>query len=203
MYQTGKKLDYLNLTAQIDEGDYEKGISMLEETCENMQKENERLVYRLHEIKKLSKRREKDVSLVKQRLDVYNDDWRIAQPEPLLKLENVNYQGFLAHSTEFLAPPQIIPTKKYSRKMAKKNAAGAKIKQAQKILPIKQMKKPPVPGKKRIKLKIVSVKFPEIPKQKTNQIFFSPRKKIPEHQNVQQIHFFNFVKIDGQPSWKS
>lgn len=160
MYQTGKKLDYLNLTSQTEEPDYEKGISMLEETCENMQKENERLVYRLHVIKKLSKRREKDVSLVKSRLDVYNDDWRIAQPEPLLKLENVNYQGFLAHSTtEFLAPPTIIPTKKYSRKMAKKIAAGnqTKIKQPTKINQI--MKKPPVPRKKRIKVEKVDKHF--------------------------------------------
>lgn len=171
MYQTGKKLDYLNLKPEIEKGDYEKGIKMLEETCENMQKENERLVYRLHEIRKLSKRREKDVSLVKARLDLYNDDWRIAQPEPLLKLENVNYQGFLAHSTDFLAPPEIIPTKKYSRKMAKKNAAGnqAKPKQPPKIVPIKPMKKPPVPGKKRIKLKVE--KDPRAPKRPANPFF--------------------------------
>lgn len=157
MYQSGKKMDYLNLMSQSEEPDYEKGILMLEETCENMQKENERLVYRLHVIKKLAKRREKDVSLVKSRLDVYNDDWRIAQPEPLLKLENVNYQGFLAHSTEFMTPPTIIPTKKYSRKIAKKVAAGnqTKIKQPSKISQIKIMKKPPVPRKKRIKVEKV------------------------------------------------
>lgn len=158
MYQTAKKVDYQNVTNQLDEPDFAKGISMLEETCENMQKENERLVYRLHAIKKLAKRREKDVSLIKSRLDVYNDDWRIAQPEPLLKLDNVNYQGFLAHSTEFLQPPTIIPTKKYSRKIAKKVAAvnQSKIKPQTKTNQMKTLKKPAVPRKKRIKAEKVS-----------------------------------------------
>lgn len=191
MYQTGKKMDYLNVTSP-DEPDYRKGVLMLEETCENMQKENERLVYRLHAIKKLAKRREKDVSLVKSRLDVYNDDWRVAQPEPLLKLENVNYQGFLAHSTEFLQPPTIIPTKKYSKKIAKKVAAGNSTKNS-KISQMKTTKKPPAPRKKRIKVEKVrgaqsSYSLTEI------SWFFFPQERDPRAPKRPANPFFQFCQ---------
>lgn len=39
----------------------------------------------MHCVKKIAKRKEKDVALLKNRLDLYSDEWRTAQPESHLK----------------------------------------------------------------------------------------------------------------------
>lgn len=71
------------------------------------------LLYRLHYVKKITKRKEKDVSLLKGRLDLYSDEWRTAQPE-------TQFKGQM---------PSLIPTtnkirKTKMRKIDKNAAAG-------------------------------------------------------------------------------
>lgn len=41
--------------------------------------------FRLHYIKKLTKHHQKDVVLLKSRLDMYNDGWRTAQPDAKIR----------------------------------------------------------------------------------------------------------------------
>lgn len=41
----------------------------------------------MHSVKKITKRKERDVALLKARLDLYSDEWRTAQPEPQFKGE--------------------------------------------------------------------------------------------------------------------
>lgn len=36
----------------------------------------------MHYVKRISIQKKRDVELLKSRLDVYNDEWRIAQPDP-------------------------------------------------------------------------------------------------------------------------
>ena len=58
--------------------------------CQEIQIENERNVLRVTKIKKLIRRRFKDVELLKHRLDRYNDNWRslpMVAPHPKRKIE--------------------------------------------------------------------------------------------------------------------
>ncbi|XP_058460081.1 TCF3 fusion partner homolog [Malaya genurostris] len=57
---------------------YRRGAKMLHERCKAIQKNNERIVYRLHIVKKMTKRRNREVEMLKKRLDRYNDGWRTA-----------------------------------------------------------------------------------------------------------------------------
>ncbi|XP_055536342.1 TCF3 fusion partner homolog [Wyeomyia smithii] len=66
---------------------YRRGVKMLQERCKAIQKNNERIVHRLHVVKRLTKKRSREVEMLKNRLDRYNDNWRTA-PQPLaVKLE--------------------------------------------------------------------------------------------------------------------
>ncbi|CRL05784.1 CLUMA_CG018812, isoform A [Clunio marinus] len=51
-------------------------IKILEKRCEQMSKSNEKIAARSLTVKKLIKKRSKDVELLKSRLDSYNDNWR-------------------------------------------------------------------------------------------------------------------------------
>lgn len=67
-------------------------------------------VGRLHYVKKIVGQKKRDVELLKVRLDVYSDDWRTAQPDPLAKVK---------------APTNLTPTGKI-RKPRKNKALNAK-----------------------------------------------------------------------------
>lgn len=67
---------------------------------------------RLHYVKKIISHKKRDVELLKVRLDVYSDEWRTAQPDPLAKVK---------------APTNLTPTGKI-RKPRKKNAINAAVK---------------------------------------------------------------------------
>lgn len=67
---------------------------------------------RLHYVKKIVSHKKRDVELLKVRLDVYSDEWRTAQPDPLTKVK---------------APTNLTPTGKI-RKPRKKNAINATVK---------------------------------------------------------------------------
>lgn len=45
------------------------------------------LLCRLHYVKRISMQKKRDVALLKSRLDVYNDEWRTAQPDPDSKVK--------------------------------------------------------------------------------------------------------------------
>lgn len=66
---------------------YRQAIELILRKCESLSKDNEKLVRRLHYVKKITKNKEKDVSMLKGRLDLYNDEWRTAQPDSQLKGE--------------------------------------------------------------------------------------------------------------------
>ncbi|XP_058833650.1 TCF3 fusion partner homolog [Topomyia yanbarensis] len=61
---------------------YRRGVKMLQERCKAIQKNNERIVHRLHVVKQMTKRRSREVEMLKNRLDRYNDGWRTA-PQPV------------------------------------------------------------------------------------------------------------------------
>ncbi|XP_055629573.1 TCF3 fusion partner homolog [Toxorhynchites rutilus septentrionalis] len=66
---------------------YRKGVRLLQERCKAIQKNNERIVHRLHMVKKMIKRRSREVEIVKNRLDRHNDGWRTATVPLAVKLE--------------------------------------------------------------------------------------------------------------------
>ncbi|XP_036325871.1 uncharacterized protein LOC118738927 [Rhagoletis pomonella] len=58
--------------------------------CQELQTENERCVLRINTVKKLLRRRTRDVELLKRRLDKHNDVWRqlpMVAPHPKRKIE--------------------------------------------------------------------------------------------------------------------
>ncbi|XP_067613415.1 uncharacterized protein [Eurosta solidaginis] len=60
------------------------------ERCQDLQTENERCVMRINTMKKLLRRRTRDVELLKRRLDKHNDIWRqlpMVAPHPKRKIE--------------------------------------------------------------------------------------------------------------------
>ncbi|XP_053688539.1 TCF3 fusion partner homolog [Sabethes cyaneus] len=66
---------------------YRRAVKLLHERCKAIQKNNERIVHRLHVVKRLTKKRNREVEMLMNRLDRYNDSWRTA-PQPLaVKLE--------------------------------------------------------------------------------------------------------------------
>ncbi|KAF4519218.1 hypothetical protein B566_EDAN015324 [Ephemera danica] len=65
---------------------YKNKYFMLLQRCEQIQKDNERIVNRIHEVRKLLRRSRKDRKLLTTRLDQYGDSWRTA-PQPVLKIE--------------------------------------------------------------------------------------------------------------------
>ncbi|XP_058053422.1 TCF3 fusion partner homolog [Anopheles bellator] len=60
---------------------YRKAAKLLHEKCKAVQRSNERLVFRLHKIQKMTRSRVRDVELLKAKLDSYGDGWRTA-PDP-------------------------------------------------------------------------------------------------------------------------
>jgi len=66
--------------ADPNEEKYRRACRLLEEKCREIEKDNEKLSFRLDEVKKMTKRRNRDVTLLKNRLDTYGDDWRTAGP---------------------------------------------------------------------------------------------------------------------------
>lgn len=65
---------------------YKRKYILLLQKCNKMRLDNERLVLRIHNVKKLTRRYRKERKYLMDRLDVYNDDWRNANyellPEP-------------------------------------------------------------------------------------------------------------------------
>lgn len=57
-------------------------------------------------MKRITIRKKRDVDLLKARLDVYSDEWRTAQPEPMLQVT---------------APTNLTPTGKVRKPRMKKN----------------------------------------------------------------------------------
>ncbi|XP_055371920.1 uncharacterized protein LOC129605921 [Condylostylus longicornis] len=55
---------------------YRRFVEQLYLKCQEIQDQNQRYVFRLNKMKKLIKRRSKDVEILKNRLDRYNDAWR-------------------------------------------------------------------------------------------------------------------------------
>lgn len=47
--------------------------------------------YRLHYVKRIAIRKKRDVTLLKNRLDVYSDEWRTAQPDPITDTKCSNF----------------------------------------------------------------------------------------------------------------
>ncbi|EDS45161.1 conserved hypothetical protein [Culex quinquefasciatus] len=66
---------------------YRRGVKMLHERCKSIQRHNERVVFRLHSVKRLIKTRSRDVEMLKKRLDRYQDNWRCAPEKKAVKRE--------------------------------------------------------------------------------------------------------------------
>ncbi|XP_065360393.1 uncharacterized protein LOC135954242 [Calliphora vicina] len=69
---------------------YKQFVDKLLVRCQELQTENERHVLRINTIKKLIRRRVRDVELLKRRLDLHNDNWRalpMVAPHPKRKIE--------------------------------------------------------------------------------------------------------------------
>eukprot|EP00099_Drosophila_melanogaster_P027766 NP_730354.2 uncharacterized protein Dmel_CG32202 [Drosophila melanogaster] len=69
---------------------YKQLVEKLYDRCQRIQAENERCVMRVNGIKKIVRRRNHDVELLKRRLDKHGDDWRsvpMEAPHPKGKTE--------------------------------------------------------------------------------------------------------------------
>ncbi|KAH8368665.1 hypothetical protein KR084_004293 [Drosophila pseudotakahashii] len=69
---------------------YKQLVEKLYDKCQRIQAENERCVMRVNGIKKIVRRRNHDVELLKRRLDKHGDDWRsvpMVAPHPKGKTE--------------------------------------------------------------------------------------------------------------------
>ncbi|KAH8315589.1 hypothetical protein KR059_003560 [Drosophila kikkawai] len=69
---------------------YKQLVEKLYDKCQRIQAENERCVMRVNGIKKIVKRRNHDVELLKKRLDKHGDNWRsvpMVAPHPKGKME--------------------------------------------------------------------------------------------------------------------
>ncbi|XP_045448436.1 HMG1/2-like protein [Melitaea cinxia] len=66
---------------------YRRKYQLLLERCEVLQQDNERIVNRIHEVKKITKRYKKDIKLLIERLDKHGDPFRTASFEVEVKPE--------------------------------------------------------------------------------------------------------------------
>ncbi|KAH8286891.1 hypothetical protein KR018_007276 [Drosophila ironensis] len=69
---------------------YKEMVEKLYDKCQRIQAENERCVMRVNGIKKILRRRNHDVELLKKRLDKHGDNWRsvpMVAPHPKGKTE--------------------------------------------------------------------------------------------------------------------
>ncbi|KAJ0177367.1 hypothetical protein K1T71_007376 [Dendrolimus kikuchii] len=79
---------------------YRRKYQLLLERCEVLQQDNERIVNRIHEVKKITKRYRKDIKLLVERLDQHGDQFRAASIEVETKPEVVvNIQKSSAKTT--------------------------------------------------------------------------------------------------------
>uniref|UniRef100_A0A182N3D5 INO80 complex subunit F domain-containing protein n=1 Tax=Anopheles dirus TaxID=7168 RepID=A0A182N3D5_9DIPT len=61
---------------------YRRGVKLLHEKCKALQRSNERLVFRLHKVQRMTRSRARDVEFLKAKLDSLGDGWRTA-PDPM------------------------------------------------------------------------------------------------------------------------
>ncbi|CAG4990649.1 unnamed protein product [Colias eurytheme] len=66
---------------------YRRKYQLLLERCEVLQQDNERIVNRIHEVKKITKRYKKDIKLLVERLDKHGDAFRNIPIETEVKPE--------------------------------------------------------------------------------------------------------------------
>ncbi|XP_013113069.1 uncharacterized protein LOC106091177 [Stomoxys calcitrans] len=72
------------------EENYKRFVEKLIRRCQEIQIENERCVLRINNVKKIIRRRVRDVEILKVRLDRHNDAWRslpMVAPHPKRKIE--------------------------------------------------------------------------------------------------------------------
>ncbi|CAH0723220.1 unnamed protein product, partial [Brenthis ino] len=94
---------------------YRRKYQLLLERCEVLQQDNERIVNRIHEVKKITKRYKKDIKLLVERLDKHGDPFRTATVEVDVKPEVT------------ARPPRASAKAQAGTKQAdKQNAAGGK-----------------------------------------------------------------------------
>lgn len=86
---------------------YRQSVDLIVQRCTALSADNERLVHRLHYVKQLTRRKERDVALLKRRLDDHSDGWRTAQPEP---------QFDVGQPTLIPATNNVIVRKKYKKR---------------------------------------------------------------------------------------
>ncbi|XP_013169534.1 PREDICTED: non-histone protein 10 [Papilio xuthus] len=88
---------------------------LLLERCEVLQQDNERIVNRIHEVKRITKRYKKDIKLLVERLDKHGDPFRITAVEVDVKPE----------VTSRVARP-VTKSQPMPRNAEKQNATGGK-----------------------------------------------------------------------------
>uniref|UniRef100_A0A182WFL7 INO80 complex subunit F domain-containing protein n=1 Tax=Anopheles minimus TaxID=112268 RepID=A0A182WFL7_9DIPT len=65
-------------TATDSQEAYRRGVRLLHEKCKALQRSNERLVFRLHRVQKMTRMRTRDVDILQVKLDSIGDGWRTA-----------------------------------------------------------------------------------------------------------------------------
>ncbi|XP_023944637.2 uncharacterized protein LOC112050577 [Bicyclus anynana] len=94
---------------------YRRKYQLLLERCEVLQQDNERIVNRIHEVKKITKRYKKDIKLLVERLDKHGDSFRSTTVDVEVKQEVV------------VKPPRAgAKTQSGGKQTDKQNAGGAK-----------------------------------------------------------------------------
>ncbi|XP_059048609.1 uncharacterized protein LOC131843865 [Achroia grisella] len=83
---------------------YRRKYQLLLERCEVLQQDNERIINRIHEAKKITKRYRKDVKLLVERLDGHGDAFRTASVEAEVKPEVLTRPGRTGSKTQTSKP---------------------------------------------------------------------------------------------------
>ncbi|XP_017072223.1 TCF3 fusion partner homolog [Drosophila eugracilis] len=113
---------------------YKQLVEKLYDKCQRIQAENERCVMRVNGIKKIVRRRNHDVELLKRRLDKHGDNWRsvpMVAPHPKGKTEQKrrgpkpkNKQGTDEPGTPGSGPGSNPPAARKPRKQKAKQPLG-------------------------------------------------------------------------------
>ncbi|CAG9773937.1 unnamed protein product [Ceutorhynchus assimilis] len=156
---------------------------LLMQECVKFQRENEKLVFRLREVNKITKRRYKEVQFFRQRLlNIHGQDWSVIPPEVLSDLTD--------EEEEKPHPTQVVPKKEV--KQEKPDEPGV-VKDKAKL---EKLEKP------KLEKKLEKPKPVEKPKTLAKR---PPRRKVPKSERDPNAPkrpsnpFFQFCQEQRQP----
>lgn len=150
---------------ECDKNDaYYKKYQLLMERCEFIQKSNERLVFRLQQVKTIIKRRYAQIDMLKERLNErYNEDWADIPRDS---------EYYLLGEEELDGKPAILPSMNSTTNANSTSATSIKMEaKSEDTADGDKNAKPTPPVKKPVKRKSNRERDPNAPKRPSNPFF--------------------------------